>query len=126
MNMDEYYHDAQRMQNLIKDKRNLVVLLPQEEVLEGVVKTYQTYYSSLCLADKTNPIVLALPPSSSSPSPLPLSSTTDKEKNLAEQAQRINNELLLERQLGVADAARKALEEEGGRKVHNQAQNTNR
>ena len=56
---------------------------------------------------------MALPPSSSSPSPLPL--PTDKEKNLAEQAQRINNELLLERQLRVADAARKALEEEGER-----------
>lgn len=40
---------------------------------------------------------------------------SDKEKELAEQAQRLNNELLLERQLRVADAARKALEEEGGR-----------
>lgn len=55
---------------------------------------------------------MAIPPSSSSPSPLP---PTDKETNLAEQAQRINNEPLLERQLRVADAARKALEEEGGR-----------
>src|SRR3712207_6724445 len=40
---------------------------------------------------------------------------SDKERELAEQTQRISNELMLERQIRVAEAARRALEEDRGR-----------
>jgi hypothetical protein len=39
----------------------------------------------------------------------------NRDKELADKSARLTNQLLLERQLRVADAARKALEEEGGR-----------
>lgn len=67
--------------------------------------------SSYCLADNHHFVLSISPSSLSSPLPPP----ADREKNLPEQAQRIYNESLLERQPRAADAARRALEEEGGR-----------
>lgn len=56
-------------------------------------------------------------PSSSNNNNNPITNTamTDKEQQLFEESQHMSNELVLERQIRVANAARKALEEEGGR-----------